>query len=94
MQYLVRLVCPKGATILDIFNGSGSTGKAVAFENKERDANYKYIGIELDPEYCKISEARIRFAADMVDTVEESPPVSEAKTEEREKHEQLSLFEL
>lgn len=63
MQYLVRLVCPKGATILDIFNGSGSTGKAVAFENRERDMNYKYIGIELDPEYCKISEARIDYAA-------------------------------
>ena len=62
MQYLVRLVSPKGSTILDIFNGSGSTGKAVAFENRERDANYKYIGIELDPEYCTISEARIDYA--------------------------------
>lgn len=62
MQYLVRLVCPKGATILDIFNGSGSTGKAVAFENRERNANYKYIGIELDPEYCEISKARIDYA--------------------------------
>ena len=50
MQYLVRLVSPKGATILDPFNGSGSTGKAVMFENKERDANYKYIGIELTDE--------------------------------------------
>lgn len=62
MQYLVRLVSPKGAIILDIFNGSGSTGKAVAFENRERGANYKYIGIELDPEYCKISKARIDYA--------------------------------
>ena len=63
MQYLIRLVCPKGATILDIFNGSGSTGKAVAFENRERNMDYKYIGIELDPDYCKISEARIAWAA-------------------------------
>ena len=62
MQYLVRLVTPRGGTVLDIFNGSGSTGKAVAFENRERDAHYKYIGIELDPEYCKISEARIDYA--------------------------------
>lgn len=62
MQYLVRLVCPKGATILDPFNGSGSTGKAVAFENRERDMDYKYIGIELDKEYCEISEARIDYA--------------------------------
>lgn len=62
MQYLVRLVAPKGATILDPFMGSGSTGKAVAYENKERNADYKFIGIELDSEYCKIAEARIKYA--------------------------------
>lgn len=61
MQYLVRLVSPKGATILDCFNGSGSTGKAVMFENKERNANYKYIGIELTDEYLPISKARIEY---------------------------------
>ena len=59
MQYLVRLVAPKGATILDPFMGSGSTGKAVMYENKERDAGYKFIGIELSEEYCKIAKARI-----------------------------------
>ena len=47
MQYLIRLVTPNGGTILDPFNGSGSTGKAVMYENKERNKNYKYIGIEL-----------------------------------------------
>lgn len=62
MQYLIRLVAPKGATILDPFMGSGSTGKAVAYENKDRDANYKFIGIEKDAEYCKIAEARIKHA--------------------------------
>ena len=46
MQYLVRLVTPKNGTILDPFMGSGSTGKAVAFENKDRQANYSFIGIE------------------------------------------------
>ena len=61
MQYLVRLVSPKGATILDPFMGSGSTGKAVAYENKERQANYNFIGIELNKEYCDIAEARIKF---------------------------------
>ena len=63
MQYLVRLVSPKGATILDPFMGSGSTGKAVAYENKERQANYKFIGIEKEKEYCDIAEARIKWAA-------------------------------
>ena len=59
MQYLVRLVSPKGATILDPFNGSGSTGKATMYENKDRNADYKYIGIELTAEYLPISKARI-----------------------------------
>lgn len=62
MQYLIRLVAPNGATILDPFMGSGSTGKAVMYENKERNANYKFIGIEKDAEYCKIAEARIKNA--------------------------------
>ena len=55
MQYLVRLVAPKGATILDPFMGSGSTGKAVMFENRERNADYKFIGIDLEKEYCEIA---------------------------------------
>lgn len=53
MQYLVKLVTPKGGTVLDPFNGSGTTGIACKLEG------FDYIGIELDPEYCKISEARI-----------------------------------
>ena len=62
LEYLVRLVAPKGATILDPFMGSGSTGKAVMFENKERNAEYKFIGVELSEEYLPIAEARIKFA--------------------------------
>ena len=87
MQYLVRLVTPKGETVLDIFNGSGSTGKAVAFENRERNANYKYIGIELDPEYCKISEARIDYVVNKYkyDILEE--------IKENEKIGQMSIFD-
>lgn len=59
MQYLVRLVTPNGGVILDPFNGSGSTGKAVMYENKEHDKEYKYIGIELTEEYLPIAKARI-----------------------------------
>lgn len=62
MQYLVRLVAPKGATILDPFMGSGSTGKAVMFENRERQSNYKFIGIEMTKEYLPIAHARIDYA--------------------------------
>lgn len=61
MQYLVRLVTPRGGTVLDPFNGSGSTGKAVMYENRDRGADYKYIGIELTPEYLPIAKARIEY---------------------------------
>ena len=86
MQYLIRLVTPRGGVIIDPFNGSGSTGKAVAFENRERDADYKYIGIELDKEYCAISESRIDYAINkfQYDILEEIA--------ENEKYGQLSLF--
>ena len=63
MQYLVRLVTPPCGTVLDPFNGSGSTGKAAMYENKDRNAGYKYIGIELTAEYLPIADARIRYAA-------------------------------
>lgn len=53
MQYLVRLVTPKGGLVLDPFNGSGTTGIACKLEDM------KYVGIELDPEYVKISKARV-----------------------------------
>jgi len=53
MRYLCRLVTPPNGIVLDPFNGSGSTGKAAVSEG------FEYIGIELDPEYIKISEARI-----------------------------------
>jgi site-specific DNA-methyltransferase (adenine-specific) len=55
MQYLVRLVTPVGGTVLDPFMGSGSTGKACVLEG------FDFIGIELDTEYCKIAQARIKY---------------------------------
>ena len=62
MQYLVRLVSPRNSIILDPFMGSGSTGKAVAYENNERNMDYKFIGIELDDTYMNIAKARILYA--------------------------------
>jgi DNA modification methylase len=56
MQYLCRLVTPPGGTVLDPFMGSGSTGKAAMLEG------FDFIGIERDPEYVKIAEARIGAA--------------------------------
>jgi len=62
MQYLVRLVTPRGGTVLDPFMGSGSTGKAAMYENVDNGADYKFIGIELTDEYLPIACARILFA--------------------------------
>ena len=59
MQYLIRLVTPNGGVILDPFMGSGSTGKAVVYENRERNKNYDFIGIEKEEEYYNIAKARI-----------------------------------
>ena len=62
MRYLIRMVTPKGGTVLDPFNGSGSTGKATMLENTENNKDYKYIGIELTEEYLPIAKARIEYA--------------------------------
>lgn len=69
MQYLVRLVTPKGGTVLDPFMGSGSTGKACMIENTERNANYKFIGVEMTEEYLPICHGRIQFGLDYVPEV-------------------------
>ena len=53
MAYLCRLVTPPGGTVLDPFMGSGSTGKAATVNG------FQFIGIERDPEYHKIAQARI-----------------------------------
>ena len=53
MKYLIKLITPKGGTVLDPFNGSGSTGCAAV------ELGYDYIGCELDPKYVEISEKRI-----------------------------------
>jgi len=43
-------------TVLDVFNGSGTTG-AVALKNKRN-----YIGIDLNPEYIELAEERLKWA--------------------------------
>lgn len=87
MQYLIRLVAPKGATILDPFNGSGSTGKAAMFENRERQANYYYIGVEMTEEYLPISQARIDYALNKYIYDEKK------EKEEREKNGITNIFD-
>lgn len=59
-------------TFYDLFGGSGSTGKAVMYENKERDKNYKYVGIELTEEYLPISKARIEYVCKDLENIQTS----------------------
>ena len=53
MQYLVRLITPKGGIVLDPYMGSGTTGIACKKEG------FEFIGIELDKDYFEIAKARI-----------------------------------
>jgi site-specific DNA-methyltransferase (adenine-specific) len=56
MGYLCRLVTQPGGTVLDPFMGSGTTGKAAMLDG------FDFIGCEMDEQYYKIAEARIRHA--------------------------------
>lgn len=54
MEYLVTLASREGATILDPFMGSGTTGIAC------KKLNRNFIGIELDEQYFEIAQKRIQ----------------------------------
>jgi len=56
LQNILRHSTNVNQMILDPFGGSGSTGVACAIENRN------FIGIEIDPHYCKIARARITRA--------------------------------
>jgi DNA modification methylase len=56
-EWGIRLTCPTGGTVLDPFNGSGSTGVA-AIRN-----GYSYVGIDAVPEYVAMSRARLEESA-------------------------------
>ena len=60
------------------------------FENRERNANYFYIGIELTDKYLPISEARIEFALNKYKYDE----TFELQDGSNKKIKQLSIFEL
>lgn len=53
MEYLVKMVTPKGGIVLDPFAGSGSTLVAA------KQNGFQYIGIEMTEEYIPIIEARL-----------------------------------
>ena len=56
MRWLTALVVPDGGTVLDPFMGSGTAGIAAIL------CGVNYIGIERDPDYFAIAEARVGHA--------------------------------
>jgi site-specific DNA-methyltransferase (adenine-specific) len=56
--------CPAGGTVLDPFNGAGTTG-LVALSNGRN-----YCGIELNPEYVEITKQRLGLLSQTVEFME------------------------
>jgi site-specific DNA-methyltransferase (adenine-specific) len=56
-RWLVRLITPINGVVLDPFTGSGTTGMACRYEQRQ------FIGIEREAEYVEIAEARIAAVA-------------------------------
>ena len=74
-----RLKLPKGATILDPYMGSGTTGVASV------ELGYRFIGLEIDPGYIAIAQRRIASALRPKSSLDAAPAVVPSTG-------QLSLF--
>ena len=56
VEFYVEISSNKNDLVLDLFLGSGSTGKAAMYEG------FNFVGIELTQEYLPIAKARIEYA--------------------------------
>ena len=56
MRLLVRLACPPGGLVLDMFAGSGTTGMAAVSDGK------MFMGCELDPGHAVLAAHRVQAA--------------------------------
>ena len=83
MSWLIGLITPPGGIVLDPFAGSGSTLVAA------KAGGWRYIGIEREPEYVAIAEARLGAAPPTVKPTS-TPKRKRAK---RQKAPQLHLLE-
>jgi len=54
IKYFVKTYSKENEIVLDLFMGSGTTAKACY------ELNRRFIGFELDPEYCEIARKRLK----------------------------------
>lgn len=65
IRYLLRLVTPPGGIVIDCFMGSGTTGMAAVVEG------HRFIGIEQDLKFFRVSKKRIMKSVRTVKKVHE-----------------------
>lgn len=75
MEYLVKLVAPENAIVLDPFMGSGTTGVAAVRLGRG------FVGIEKEKEYFDIAERRIENAEKKEDKTNEEPTGKDGEAE-------------
>ena len=72
---LIKLLSFVGDAVLDPFNGIGTTAVAC------RESNRRYIGIEINPDYCKVAEQRLanipKMRFDSIDDASHPTPAQE-----------------
>lgn len=84
MEWCARDIAPN-SKVVDPFLGSGTTGIAMS------RLHHDFVGIELNPEYAKICEARIRHWMPIGTEIESEAQVGKAEPKEGE---QISIFDL
>ena len=57
---MINAGCKKNVVVLDPFMGSGTTGVVA------KKLNRQYVGIEINPDYIKMAEARIEATTDVI----------------------------
>jgi hypothetical protein len=74
-DWWTRYIAPPAGLILDPFAGSGTTGVAALQTGR------RFIGVEIDPDYCQIAAARLRAADEATPTI--APPAPPGTTQLR-----------
>lgn len=62
---MIQAGCPQNGTVLDPFMGSGTTAVEAIYQGK------RYIGIDLNPDYCAMAAKRIDAELDQTDLFRE-----------------------